>query len=188
MDNAIESNGVTIVRTPTGIGVAFGRPFYPPTPNKSVKVEVDYAGRRLQDVSLQTYGTPAWRDYFGVRCDHLKCVIRVKDGNSVVAELGLPLEEQILSFMTRDGDQRHVTESYVSVPPALTITDEVGAVWTIGFVRACKLQSPDGEFAFNVLRDGVDTKEVASRIERRDGKTRIFTRHGWKRWSGQSFV
>ena len=33
----------------------------------------------------------------------------------------------ILPYMVRSGEQTHVTESYVSVPPALCITDEQGA-------------------------------------------------------------
>ena len=39
----------------------------------------------------------------------------------------------ILPFMAPVGPQQHETESYVSVPPALTITDETGAIWTLGF-------------------------------------------------------
>ena len=86
----------------------------------------------------------------------------------------------ILPYMIREGEQHYVTESYVSVPPALIITDERGAIWTLGNTTAPKWQAPDGEFAFDVLRNGVDTGEVASRIERRNGRVRIFTRDGWK--------
>ena len=86
-------------------------------------------------------------------------------------------------FMKLQGEQRHITESYVSVPPALTITDERGDVWTIGFKTANLLQSPAGEFAFDVLRNGIDTHEIASRIEKRNGKLRIFTAKGWKTWN-----
>jgi hypothetical protein len=91
-------------------------------------------------------------------------------------------------FMKLQGEQTHITESYVSVPPALTITDERGAVWTLGMQTAPRDRSPDGEFAFDVLRNGVFTGEVASRIERRAGVVRIFGRDGWKRWGGSSFI
>jgi len=83
----------------------------------------------------------------------------------------------ILPYMVRPGEQQHITESYVSVPPALTITDETGAIWTLGFRFG---EAPRGEFAFNVLRNGIEIGEIASRIERRNGRIRIFTRHGWK--------
>ena len=91
----------------------------------------------------------------------------------------------ILPFMVRQGEQTHITEPYVSVPPALTITDETGAIWTLGFRYG---HAPRGEFAFNVLRNGLETGEVASRIERRRGRIRIFTAHGWKWYTGVSFV
>ncbi len=83
----------------------------------------------------------------------------------------------ILPYMVRSGEQQHVTEPYVSVPPALTITDEAGAIWTLGFRFG---EAPRGEFAFNVLRNGVETGDIASRIERRQGRIRIFTAQGWK--------
>ena len=31
---------------------------------------------------------------------------------------------RILPFMVLNGEQKHITENYVSVPPALTITDD----------------------------------------------------------------
>lgn len=83
----------------------------------------------------------------------------------------------ILPYMVRSGEQQHVTEPYVSVPPALTITDETGAIWTLGFRFG---EAPRGEFAFNVLRNGVETGEIASRIERRQGRILVFTAQGWK--------
>jgi hypothetical protein len=86
----------------------------------------------------------------------------------------------ILPYMLRPKEQTYITEAYVSSPPALIVVDEEGAVWTLGN----KLQmGPRGEYAFDILRDGVDTGEVASRIERREGKIRIFTLNGWKRWN-----
>ena len=90
----------------------------------------------------------------------------------------------VLEYMRRPREQYHITEAYVSSPPALFIFDEVGDVFTLGN----RLQAgPRGEYAFDVLRNGVDTGEVASRIERRDGKIRIFTAVGWKRWTGRTF-
>ncbi len=82
----------------------------------------------------------------------------------------------ILPYMVRAGAQQHITEPYVSVPPALTIIDERGAVWTLGFKAG---EAPTGEFAFNVLRDGRETGVVASRIERRNHRIRAFTQQGW---------
>lgn len=175
-----------IARTPTGLGVLFGASFFPPSPNRVVTIEVDYMGRKLKADQVQTYGAP-WRDYFGNNIDHLKCVVRVKDGEKTLAELALPDDEMCLPFMVLQGDQIHITENYVSIPPALHLTDEVGAVWTLGFVAATLDQSPQGEFAFEVLRDGIGTREIASRIERRNNRIRIFTKNGWKRWLGSSF-
>ena len=89
------------------------------------------------------------------------------------------------SYMRLQGAQTHLTEAYVSVPPALIIVDERGSVWTIGFDMRL---GPRGEYEFDVLRDGAKTGEYASRIERRGGKVRIFTRDGWKRWTGTTFI
>lgn len=91
----------------------------------------------------------------------------------------------ILPFMIPQGEQIHVTENDVSSPPALSITDEQGAIWVLGFRNG---KAPCGEFAFNVLRNGLETGETASRIERRGGRIRIFTARGWKRWTGLAFV
>lgn len=93
-----------------------------------------------------------------------------------------------LPYMKLQGEQQHITEQYVSVPPALTILDESGAIWTLGFNIAPRGKSPDGEFAFNVLRNGAEAGAIASRIERRNGRIRVFTAEGWKRWTGLSFV
>lgn len=85
-------------------------------------------------------------------------------------------------------EQKHITDTYVSSPPALVITDIDGARWCLGTEYARMDDSPRGEFAFNVLRNGIDTGEFASRIERRRGKIQIFTRQGWKSWTGRGFV
>jgi hypothetical protein len=91
----------------------------------------------------------------------------------------------IQPFMIRHGEQTHITEEYVSSPPALTIIDERGDLWCLGFNAGT---APRGEFAYNVLKNGVETGEIASRIERRGGRIRIFTADGWKRWTGAGFV
>jgi hypothetical protein len=61
------------------------------------------------------------------------------------------------------------TQAYVSIPPALIITDSNGATWTLGF----EYVQNRGQFFFNVLRNDVDTGEHASNIEYRQGKIRI---------------
>jgi hypothetical protein len=182
VQNAVEQNGIAIVRTPTGIGVDCRQQ---PT-RRVLTIEVDYAGRRLKCDVVDSWRLP-WRDYYpGI--DMLRCAVCVKDGERVLAELGLPEgDEPFHSFMVLQGPQTHVTEAYVSCPPALTIVDEVGATWTLGFKTATKAESPEGEFAFQVLRDGVSVHEIASRIERRNGKIRVLTKSGYKVWDGHSF-
>lgn len=89
------------------------------------------------------------------------------------------------AYMLPRREQIHVTQEYVSSPPALVIVDEAGAVWTLGVTFG---PAPRGEYAFPVLRNGHNTGEFASRIERRRGKIRIFTRAGYKLWNGRTFV
>jgi hypothetical protein len=91
----------------------------------------------------------------------------------------------VLGYMLKPKEQTHITEAYVSSPPAALIVDERGDVFTLGFQYGA---GPGGEFAFNVLRNGVDCGEFASRIERRNGKIRIFSAQGWKTWTGRSFL
>ena len=182
MLNAVEMNGIAITRSAGGIGVGFTQP----TADVPVKIEVRYRGQRIGKEWLSPRDQ-MWRNFYpGI--DNLHCVVRVKRGDDVLAELSAPASEpEILPFMVLQGAQQHITENYVSVPPALTITDPVGAVWTLGFQTAPPDLSPRGEYAFNVLRDGVDMHEIASRIERRNGKVRILTAQGWKVWGGQFF-
>lgn len=93
-------------------------------------------------------------------------------------------------YMAPQGPQRHITESYVSSPPALIIVDEAGIIWTLGMQYGNEMggQDPRGEFCFEVLANGHRTGEYASRIERRNGRIRIFTRTGFKRWTGRNFI
>lgn len=90
-----------------------------------------------------------------------------------------------------------ITEHYVSSPPAAWIVDGAGTVFELGTKRWVDPSAnvfrqrydtdPRGQFAFNVLMNGIDTGEYASSIERRDGRVRIFTASGWKVWTGKSF-
>lgn len=90
-----------------------------------------------------------------------------------------------LDYMLKPKEQFHQTEEYVSSPPALIIFDECGDVWTLGLDMHL---GPRGEYAFDILRNGVKIGERGSRIERRSGKIRIFTPDGvWKRWTGKTF-
>lgn len=93
-------------------------------------------------------------------------------------------------YMAPQGPQRHITESYVSSPPALIIVDEAGIIWTLGLQFGFEQggTDPHGEFCFEVLANGNKTGEFASRIERRSGRIRIFTHRGWKRWNGRTFI
>jgi hypothetical protein len=94
----------------------------------------------------------------------------------------------IYQYMLRPHEQTFITEEYVSSPPALWIHDERGNVWTLGTEYGRMDDSPNGEFSFSIIRNGQQTGEFASRIERRNGKIRIFTRQGWRIWSGQTFL
>ena len=95
---------------------------------------------------------------------------------------------RVHDYMRPKAEQQYLTESYVATPPALYITDERNDVWALGYKHlAPEAGAPKGEFAFNVLRNGEETGEFASRIERRGGRVRIFTRQGFKTWNGVSF-
>jgi hypothetical protein len=94
---------------------------------------------------------------------------------------------QAHDYMLPMKEQTHVSETYTATPPALFIIDEANNHWTLGFIYQRLRDSPGGEFSFNVLLNGKDTGEFASRIERRSGKVRIFARGGFKIWNGRSF-
>lgn len=89
-----------------------------------------------------------------------------------------------ITYMLPPKEQVHITENYVSSPPALIVVDETNTVFTLGFVEC---QGPRGEFGYPVLINGMPSGEVASRIERRNNKIRIFTNVGFKTWNGKSF-
>lgn len=76
-------------------------------------------------------------------------------------------------------ERENKTESYVTIPPAFLITDSDGAMWTFG----SEYSQHNGEFEFAVMRNDVDTDEVAKRIEYSKGRVRIFGHYGWKTFS-----
>ena len=71
------------------------------------------------------------------------------------------------------------TETDVEIPPAFIITDSDGAAWTLG----PRYAEHNGEYEFSVLRNDVDTDEVAKRIVYRRGVVKIFGHYGWKSFS-----
>lgn len=147
-------------------------------------IEIYRDGRLLLLNHIATRG-PAYRNSDPL-INPVECGLWVKTpAGAILAALNVELDP--FPFMRLQGEQQHVTENYVSVPPALTVTDEWGSVWTVGFQTAPKDKCPAGEFAFPVLRNGLDTGEIASRIERRGGKVRIFTAQGFKTWNGHVF-
>ena len=81
--------------------------------------------------------------------------------------------------------QSHITESYVSSPPALTITDDAGNIWALGMVNR---GVSGGEFMFDVCRNGIPVGDYANRIERRNRKVYLFGPEGRKAWNGRSFI
>lgn len=96
------------------------------------------------------------------------------------------MNQRFQPYMTREREHDYITETYVCSPPALIVTDEVGAVWTLGLVEG---HVPvGGEFEFDVLRNGMATGERANRIERKGGRIAIFGAGGYKRWTGRGFV
>lgn len=71
------------------------------------------------------------------------------------------------------------TENYVEIPPARLITDSDGAMWTFG----PHYTEHNGEYQFSVMRNDIDTGEVAKRIVYQKGVVSIFGDYGWKRFS-----
>lgn len=92
------------------------------------------------------------------------------------------------AYAFRDGEQVHITETYVTSPPAAHIDDLYGNTWILGYTCGIKGRSPKGQFCYNVLRDGKETGEMASIIEINAGQVSIYTDVGWKRWNGHSFI
>lgn len=84
-------------------------------------------------------------------------------------------------------ERANPTENDVTVPPAFLITDKDGAAWTFGYQYTF---GRDGKtYEFTVLRNDVDTGEVANKIAYVAGVVTIWGSHyGRKRWSGRSFI
>jgi hypothetical protein len=100
---------------------------------------------------------------------------------------------EIIPYAFRTHPQAHITEDYVSSPPAAVIVDERGDIFALGmnyYVGEWKGFEgvSRGEYCFDVLRNGIPTGEWAMRIERRSGRVRIFGPDGRKTWNGQSFI
>jgi len=80
--------------------------------------------------------------------------------------------------------RENASEPYVTIPPALIITDSNGATWTLGhagYIEVFNGRWPD--WFWPVLRNDVPTGEHAKKIEYRRGKIRIWTRNGWRVWT-----
>ncbi len=71
------------------------------------------------------------------------------------------------------------TEPDVEIPPAFMITDSDGAMWAFG----PEYTIHNSEYQFSVMRNDVDTGEVAKRIIYKKGVVCIFGDYGWKRFS-----
>lgn len=76
-------------------------------------------------------------------------------------------------------ERENPSERDVQVPPAFAIHDSDGAVWTFG----PQYTLHNGEFQFSVLRNDVDTGEVAKRIAYLGGVVTIYGDYGRKRFS-----
>ncbi len=73
-------------------------------------------------------------------------------------------------------ERENRSESYVTIPPAFLITDSDGAMWTF---RLWNIPSTRGNLEFSVMRNDVDTEEVAKRIGIFEGSwVRIFGHYG----------
>lgn len=94
-------------------------------------------------------------------------------------------DPRMFPFMHRLGPQNHISENYVSIPPALVIQDGEGNLWTLGFDEG---GWRTGEFEYDVVRNAQKTGEHACRIEYRAGKVRIFGSGGWRTFNGRCFV
>lgn len=71
------------------------------------------------------------------------------------------------------------SECYVTIPPALVITDSTGAMWTLGL----EYQQKGWRYFYNVLRNSVHTGEYAEKVEYHQRRVRIWTQDGWKTWT-----
>lgn len=82
-------------------------------------------------------------------------------------------------------ERENRTDRDVEIPPAMLITDETGAMWSIGTVYQL---GRDGEFEWNVIRNDRDTGEFASKVVYRKGRVSIYGQGNRKIWNGRTFV
>ena len=81
-------------------------------------------------------------------------------------------------------ERENRSERDVEIPPAYLITDETGAMWSFGNEYVMH----NGQFEFNVIRNDVDTGEMASKIVYRKGVVTLFGQTGMRRWNGRTFI
>lgn len=106
---------------------------------------------------------------------------------SGVHELPQFYDTRRFDFMRPIGPHWPITEPYVSIPPALHITDNEGARWTLGFDYD-EREWRTGKWEYDIVRNGVMTGEFGRVIEFRKGKVRIWGADGWRSWNGRVFV
>src|SRR5215475_10096188 len=85
-------------------------------------------------------------------------------------------------FMRPVGPHWPITEPYVCIPPALTIRDNEGAVWTLGFDYD-EREWRTGKWEYDVVRNGRKTGEFARIIEFIRGKVKIWGADGWRTYN-----
>jgi hypothetical protein len=98
-------------------------------------------------------------------------------------------------FMRPQAPSMPITEAYVSIPPALWIRDDEGALWTLGFDYS-ETEWRSGRYEYDVVRNGRKTGEFARQIEFRKPPgnnnsprvVRIWGAEGWKSWNGRQFI
>lgn len=93
----------------------------------------------------------------------------------------------LLAFMRPQGPHMPVTENYVCSPPALTVRDNDGSVFTLGFDYD-EREWRTGRWEYDIVRNGEKTGEFGRIIERRQGRVRIWGADGWRTWNGRCFV
>ncbi|SRR6266852_3120466 len=95
-----------------------------------------------------------------------------------------------LDYMMPKNHAPAETENYVASPPALFIrSDDSRNVFALGMQEFTHhSRGIKGLFHYNVLRNGYETGEWASRIEKRGGRVSIHTPDGTKRWTGKVFI
>jgi hypothetical protein len=91
------------------------------------------------------------------------------------------------SFMRPQGPHVPITEAYVSIPPALVIRDEEGALWTLGFDYD-EREWRSGRWEYDCVRNGRKTGDFCRTIEFRNKKVIIYGADGRRVWNGRHFV